>query len=67
MFAFYKPWKDLSFDENLGHFWSNLSAFDQKLWYTTEVYQRNKLKIKTITDESLEILRTETSNKDVVI
>lgn len=51
----------------LGEFWSNLSAYDQKLWYATEVYQRNKLQIKTITDESLEILRTEASNKSVVI
>jgi hypothetical protein len=64
---FFKNWEEQDIDENLGQFWSNLSAFDQKLWYTNEVYQRNVLKIKTISDESLEILRTDTANKPNVI
>jgi hypothetical protein len=57
----------LDVDEKLGTYWSNLSAYDQKLWYACETYKRNVLKIKTISDENLEILRTDTSNKERTI
>lgn len=53
----------LDVDEKLGTYWSNLSAYDQKLWYACETYKRNVLNIKTISDESYEILRTDTANK----
>jgi len=51
----------------LGTFWSNLSAFDQKLWYACETYKRKVLNIRTISDENLEILRTDKADKEKTI
>jgi hypothetical protein len=48
----------------MGTYWSNLSAFDQKLWYACETYKRKVLNIKTISDESLEILRKDDNYKE---
>lgn len=39
-------------DEDIGLYWSNLSAFDQKLWYACETYKHNVLKIHTLKKES---------------
>ena len=45
-------------DENLGSFWECLPGLEQKRWYTTELYLRNKLQIRPIVDDpSFESLR----------
>ena len=50
----FKKQKGQVINEKLGSFWTNLSAYDQKLWYTKEVYQRSALKLKSLTDQNLE-------------
>ena len=45
-------------DENLGSFWECLPGLEQKRWYATELYLRNKLHIQPIVDKpSFESLR----------
>ena len=44
--------------ENLGPYWKNIRGKDQMAWYCSEVYQRERLNVKTIDDQALEKLRT---------
>jgi len=49
---------DLDVDEDLLDYWSAIPGPKQKTWYANEVYMRNSLKLKTLTSENLEKLRT---------
>ena len=55
--------RKLDLNEHLGTYWSCLSAYHQKLWYTSETYKRKVLKIKTISEDNLEILRKQKNEK----
>ena len=59
--------KSEEFEKEMGTFWNCLSAYDQKLWYANEVHLRQELQMKTMKDESLELLRTESCYHGAVI
>ena len=54
MFGDYDFKMKRNWDEGLSPYFQALKAFDQKTWYTDEVYRRKKMGVVTLSDESLE-------------
>ena len=53
-------------DEDLGTYFECVSPDDRKRWYTEEMYNRSKLGINTMTEKTLEKLRTVKKGKKVI-
>jgi hypothetical protein len=53
-------------DENLGRYWECLPGLKQKRWFAKETHLREHVKIKTLNDQSLELLRTSTRGPKVM-
>jgi hypothetical protein len=49
---------EANIDEGLGNFFDNMPGKEQKEMYATEVYNRKTLNLRSMSDESLEKLRT---------
>jgi len=58
-----KTAEDDDVDEDLGTYYECLSAGDRKRWLAEEVYNRNKLGVATMTESTLEKIRTVKSRK----
>ena len=52
-------------NEGLPNYWNAISGIEQKLWYATEIYNRQHLKMQNISDDALENLRTHKRHKDM--
>ena len=51
-------------DEGLSSYWKAISGIEQKIWYTTEVYNRANLNIKSLSNVQMEDLRTHKREKN---
>jgi hypothetical protein len=49
---------EANIDENLGKYWECIPGMKQKRWFTKETHLQEHLKIKTLNDVSLQLLRT---------
>ena len=58
--------EDEDVDEDLGTYFQCVSPDDRKRWVAEEVYNRHKLGINTMTDKTLEKLRTVKSKERVI-
>lgn len=47
-----------SINENLGKYWECIPGMKQKRWFTKETHLKEHLKIQTMNDESLQILKS---------
>lgn len=54
-------------EQSISDYWTSLRGLDQKRWFTKEIYLRNALKIRTITDAALDKLRKSKRKKDSLI
>lgn len=52
--------------EDLGNYWKCLSGMDQKRWFAKELYNRNKLNIKTLDDYNMSVLSVSGRDKKII-
>lgn len=45
-------------DEKLPSFWECLTGDDQKIWYSSEIYSKYMFGIKSVDDDTINLLRT---------
>jgi len=57
---------DIEIDHEIGNYFDTIPSFVRKLWFTTEVYENNRLGLKTFGTTSYEKIRSTEGKKKMM-